>query len=249
MFHIDNTSSVAAMPPTHAKLFDQPRWFTEGGEGIEPTYPGCDWFNIIQAEMLNVLTLAGIIPDKTKLDQFAQAIRLMSTDYMMPVGIPYPWPGSSAPSGFGLMVGQAFDGVAYPKLAAAYPSLVIPDMRGQTIKGLPAANRALLSYEADGVKSHAHNASSTATDLGTKETLEAGEHVHYGVPSRDNPWEIGGDIGQRFNPANLGYTDPAGVHKHLIELGAHLHTIIVDAFGNAENTVKNIAFNYIVRLA
>ncbi|HEJ7944161.1 TPA: tail fiber protein [Serratia marcescens] len=249
MFHIDNASSAAVMPPVHPQLFTQPRWFTEGGEGVEPTYPGSDWFNIIQAEMLNVLMLAGIAPDKTKLDQFAQAIRLMSSDYMMPVGIPYPWPGSSAPAGFGLMVGQAFDGVAYPKLAVAYPSRIIPDMRGQTIKGLPEANRALLSYEADGVKSHAHNASSTATDLGTKETLESGEHAHNGVPSRDNPWEIGGDISQRFNPANLGYTDPAGVHKHLIELGAHLHTIIVDAFGSAENTVKNIAFNYIVRLA
>ncbi|MFN0727853.1 hypothetical protein ACKWMT_25655, partial [Escherichia coli] len=27
------------------------------------------------------------------------------------------------------------------------------------------------------------------------------------------------------------------------------HTITVNAAGNAENTVKNIAFNYIVRLA
>lgn len=249
MYHIDNLSAVAEMPPTLPVMFTQPRWFTEGGEGIEPTYPGADWFNIIQAEMLNVLSLAGITPNKNELDQFAQAIRLMSTDYMMPVGIPYPWPGSTAPVGFGLMVGQSFDGVTYPKLAAAYPSLVLPDMRGQTIKGLPSSGRALLSLEADSVKSHAHNASSTATDLGTKETLESGLHDHYGVPSRDDPWEIGGDISQRFNPSNLGYTDPAGIHKHLIELGAHLHTIIVDAFGSAENTVKNIAFNYIVRLA
>ncbi|STT58458.1 Uncharacterised protein [Klebsiella pneumoniae] len=108
MYHIDNSSAVSEMPPVHPVLFTQPRWFTEGGEGIEPTYPGADWYNIIQAEMLNVLSLAGIAPNKNELDQFAQAIRLMSTDYMMPVGIPYPWPGSTAPAGFGLMVGQSF---------------------------------------------------------------------------------------------------------------------------------------------
>lgn len=32
------------------------------------------------------------------------------------------------------MQGQTFDKSAYPKLAAAYPSGVIPDMRGWTIK-------------------------------------------------------------------------------------------------------------------
>ncbi|WP_117037750.1 phage tail protein, partial [Klebsiella pneumoniae] len=31
----------------------------------------------------------------------------------------------------------------------------------------------------------------------------AGRHKHGGVPSRVDPWEIGGDISQRFNPANL----------------------------------------------
>jgi hypothetical protein len=35
---------------------------------------------------------------------------------------------------------------------------------------------------------------------------------------------------------------------HSITLGAHSHTITVNSTGNAENTVKNIAFNYIVRL-
>ncbi|EHV61091.1 gp37, tail fiber protein [Escherichia coli DEC6B] len=35
----------------------------------------------------------------------------------------------------------------------------------------------------------------------------------------------------------------------LIRTPLHGHTITVNAAGNAENTVKNIAFNYIVRLA
>ncbi|EIW5715984.1 phage tail protein, partial [Salmonella enterica subsp. enterica serovar Infantis] len=38
-------------------------------------------------------------------------------------------------------------------------------------------------------------------------------------------------------------------HAHSFSIGSHGHTITVNAAGNAENTVKNIAFNYIVRLA
>ncbi|EPT1041524.1 tail fiber protein, partial [Escherichia coli] len=46
-----------------------------------------------------------------------------------PVGAPIPWPSDTVPSGYALMQGQTFDKSAYPKLAAAYPSGVIPDMR------------------------------------------------------------------------------------------------------------------------
>ncbi len=85
-----------------------------------------------------------------------------------PVGAPIPWPSDTVPSGYALMQGQTFDKSAYPKLAAAYPSGVIPDI---------------------------------------------------------------------------------GAHTHSVAIGSHGHTITVNAAGNAENTVKNIAFNYIVRLA
>ncbi|HAJ2748583.1 TPA: short-chain fatty acid transporter [Escherichia coli] len=45
-----------------------------------------------------------------------------------PVGAPIPWPSDTVPSGYALMQGQTFDKSAYPKLAAAYPSGVIPDI-------------------------------------------------------------------------------------------------------------------------
>ncbi|ENU1124102.1 prophage tail fiber N-terminal domain-containing protein, partial [Escherichia coli] len=64
-----------------------------------------------------------------------------------PVGAPIPWPSDTVPSGYALMQGQTFDKSAYPKLAAAYPSGVIPDLRGWTIKGKPASGRAVLSQE------------------------------------------------------------------------------------------------------
>ncbi|EIG2387260.1 tail fiber protein, partial [Escherichia coli] len=82
-----------------------------------------------------------------------------------PVGAPIPWPSDTVPSGYALMQGQTFDKSAYPKLAAAYPSGVIPDMRGWTIKGKPGSGRAVLSQEQDGIKSHTHSASASSTDL------------------------------------------------------------------------------------
>ncbi|EIT9971141.1 phage tail protein, partial [Escherichia coli] len=99
-----------------------------------------------------------------------------------PVGAPIPWPSDTVPSGYALMQGQTFDKSAYPKLAAAYPSGVIPDMRGWTIKGKPASGRAVLSQEQDGIKSHTHSASVSSTDLGTKNTSS----FDYGTKSTNN---------------------------------------------------------------
>ncbi|ECY7740653.1 short-chain fatty acid transporter, partial [Salmonella enterica subsp. enterica serovar Enteritidis] len=45
------------------------------------------------------------------------------------------------------------------------------------------------------------------------------------------------------------HTITMGTHTHSITLGTHNHTLTINSTGDAENTVKNIAFNYIVRLA
>ncbi|EKM8753645.1 prophage tail fiber N-terminal domain-containing protein [Escherichia coli] len=228
-----------------------------------------------------------------------------------PVGAPIPWPSDTVPSGYALMQGQAFDKSAYPKLAAAYPSGVIPDMRGWTIKGKPASGRAVLSQEQDGIKSHTHSASASSTDLGTettssfdygtKSTNNTGAHTHslsgstnaagnhshrdgrrfnpsvfkdtyqYGYTSSgQNTWDVQGSVGMSTGwlantstdgnhshslsgtAASAGahaHTVGIGAHTHSVAIGSHGHTITVNAAGNAENTVKNIAFNYIVRLA
>ncbi|ELR7968993.1 phage tail protein [Escherichia coli] len=206
-----------------------------------------------------------------------------------PVGAPIPWPSDTVPSGYALMQGQTFDKSAYPKLAAAYPSGVIPDMRGWTIKGKPASGRAVLSQEQDGIKSHTHSASVSSTDLGTKTTSSfdygtkttslfdygtkttsnAGSHTH-SIPTSDgaNQWGkiplTSGRLATQYTSATTGssgshshtvgigshqHTVGIGAHTHSVAIGSHGHTITVNAAGNAENTVKNIAFNYIVRLA
>ncbi|HHI1085414.1 TPA: tail fiber protein, partial [Escherichia coli] len=99
-----------------------------------------------------------------------------------PVGAAIPWPSDSVPTGYAVMQGQTFDKTTYPLLAAAYPSGVLPDMRGWTIKGKPASGRDVLSLEQDGIKSHTHSASASNTDLGTKTTSS----FDYGTKSTNN---------------------------------------------------------------
>ncbi|HBB0087268.1 TPA: tail fiber protein, partial [Escherichia coli] len=218
------------------------------------------------------------------------------SEQFYPPGAPIPWPSDTVPSGYALMQGQTFDKSAYPKLAAAYPSGVIPDMRGWTIKGKPASGRAVLSQEQDGIKSHTHSASASSTELGTKTTssfdygtkstnntgahthsvsgtaASAGNHTHSVTgASAVSQWSQNGSVHKVVSAASVNtsaagahthsvsgtaasagahaHTVGIGAHTHSVAIGSHGHTITVNAAGNAENTVKNIAFNYIVRLA
>ncbi|WQN07510.1 long tail fiber distal subunit [Escherichia phage vB-Eco-KMB23] len=262
-------------------------------------------------------------------------IESLKTDIVSsyPIGAPIPWPTDTPPDGYAIMEGQTFDKSAYPKLAMAYPSGVIPDMRGQTIKGKPSG-RAVLSAEADGVKAHSHSASASSTDLGTKTTSSfdygtkttssfdygtktsnttgnhshtvsgttssAGAHQHArsgpqlqaGIPNNifyDGYNSVGANAnakitgsvsgatagsniaktssdgahthtwsgttsttGNHAHTVGIGahtHTVGIGAHTHTVAIGSHGHTITVNSTGNTENTVKNIAFNYIVRLA
>lgn len=70
---------------------------------------------------------------------------------------------------------------------------------------------------------HSHTISGTAASAGAHaHTVGIGAHTH---------------------------TVGIGAHTHSVAIGSHGHTITVNSTGNTENTVKNIAFNYIVRLA
>ena len=206
-----------------------------------------------------------------------------------PVGAPVPWPSDTVPAGYALMQGQPFDKSVYPLLAVAYPSGVIPDMRGQTIKGRPDG-RAVLSQELDGIKSHDHGATVAATDLGnrdttgfdygnksvsafdygTKSTNSGGEHAHsldvYFLNTSQQAAKVGaggqwaGGVGTQGTYAGGAHAHSVGIgaHDHIVGIGAHAHSVYIGAHshgvtvspsGHAENTVKNTAFNYLVRLA
>ncbi|SUC47614.1 Phage Tail Collar Domain [Providencia stuartii] len=77
------------------------------------------------------------------------------TDF--PVGAPIPWPQATAPSGYLICNGQAFNKTTYPLLAKAYPSGKLPDLRSEFIRGLDAgrgidANRTVLSHQLDAME-------------------------------------------------------------------------------------------------
>lgn len=192
---------------------------------------------------------------------------LMPPPDSYPVGAAIAWPSDVLPDGgYAFMYGQAFDKSAYPLLAIVFPSGIIPDMRGWTIKGKPASGRAVLSQELDGNKSHSHSARAQDTDLGTKGTSSfdygnktsdtTGAHNHsaggtYGGDSVGGKIRVQRDGNDQLTSWNgdHAHTTWIGPHDHTVYIGPHGHVVIVDADGNAETTVKNIAFNYIVRLA
>lgn len=193
----------------------------------------------------------------------------VSSSGSVPVGMPIPWPNDNIPDGYGLMTGQKISATTYPQLAKAYPDLVIPDMRGQTVKGKPISGRAVLSSEADNNKAHTHSLTINDTDLGTKQsssfdygtkgTTQDGSHTHpynHDVLTRDwNSSHVsGGSAGVWRGGLTVG---EAGIHWHSVVIGAHLHDVVIGSHshsgtigsqGNSEVTVKNIAYNYIVEM-
>lgn len=77
MYHLDNKSGVTVMPPLSDEFSSAELFFTEGGGGVNPSWPGAAWFNIVQSELLNVLKEAGVTPEKTQLNQVSTAIKKM----------------------------------------------------------------------------------------------------------------------------------------------------------------------------
>lgn len=268
--------------------------YTDGNPqvGTPATDLNAAMFDSMQEEICAVIEAAGIPLDPNNNAQLLAAFQSIIVNNAQPAGVPYPWPTDVAPAGYVMMQGQTFDKGVYTQLALAYPSGIIPDMRSETIKGKPASGRAVLSTEADGIKSHSHMAAAATTDLGTKTTSSTdlgsqntgtfdygtksttnnGEHTHVigKIIDNDDP-SLNGYItgttpkgtvgtipdaiqsnGYHAHSVNLGshmHTVTIGAHTHSVELGRHTHAITITAAGNAENTVKNIAFNYIVRLA
>ncbi|MGL4754675.1 MAG: hypothetical protein ACRCXB_20045 [Aeromonadaceae bacterium] len=99
------------------------------------------------------------------------------------IGVPIPWPLQQMPQDiwpecgmkFIAMSGQSFSASMYPLLAIAYPSLVIPDMRADFIRGWDNgrgidAGRTLLSHQNDAIRNFTGvvaNVYTDSSDLGS----------------------------------------------------------------------------------
>ncbi|HFK9314194.1 TPA: hypothetical protein ACG2VT_004873, partial [Escherichia coli] len=121
----------------------------------------------------------------------------------------------------------------------------------------PASDRAVLSQEQDGIKSHTHSASVSSTDLGTKTTSSfdygtkstnnTGAHTHSvsgraasaGAHTHSMTFVSGGSSGApgSGSPDYSKYsvnTSSAGAHTHSVSgtaasAGAHAHTVGIGA--------------------
>lgn len=156
MYWLDNNTGISTAPTPPAVISLTKRFFTNGGAGEQPSIPEDFWFNMIQEELLGVLTMAGIAPVKNDLGQLAKAIQSIAFS-AYPVGAPIPWPTAVPPPGFLAMTGQSFSAATYPKLALAYPSGVIPDLRAYFIRAWDGgrgfdSGRTLLSLQTDAIR-------------------------------------------------------------------------------------------------
>ncbi|TYL41953.1 phage tail protein [Dickeya sp. ws52] len=151
------------------------------------------------------------------------------------VGIPQPWPQTTAPAGWLKCNGQVFDKTRYPRLAQVYPSGVLPDLRGEFIRGWDDGRgvdvgRDLLSKQNDTIRNIVGSlyigvSMSTPLSLTTVGTSGAISADKFG---------------------DVGITDSLGSYKGPAGVSFDASRVVPTS---SENRPRNIAFNYIVRAA
>lgn len=156
----------------------------------------------------------------------------------LPVGVPVPWPLATAPAGWLKCNGAAFTASQYPNLAQVYPTLKLPDLRGEFIRGWD---------DGRGVD--------TGRGLLSAQGGMSFDHRHW-LPTTNG---TGGDGAMTAvfidgNSAMAYYPDGTNEYNPNPSTGTLLQTYTAKAalgsamFGS-ETRPRNVAFNYIVRAA
>ncbi|WP_258137943.1 phage tail protein [Escherichia coli] len=109
----------------------------------------------------------------------------------LPVGVPVPWPSATPPTGWLKCNGAAFSSEMYPKLAKAYPTNKLPDLRGEFIRGWDDgrgidSGRTLLSAQDGSIEAHGHDyngAIYTSSGPSWANTTDAGHRAYSGFTS------------------------------------------------------------------
>ncbi|CNE11875.1 phage tail protein [Yersinia kristensenii] len=153
---------------------------------------------------------------------------------LIPVGTPIPWPTATPPAGWLKCNGNSFSATTYPKLALVYPSGVLPDLRGEFIRGWDDgrgvdAARALLSAQGDAMRNLTGSFSGT-TNNDASSTLGVSTGVFAGSTT--------------LLPATTVTSTGANTRPATMTINAALQVPTA-----AENRPRNVAFNYIVRAA
>ena len=158
----------------------------------------------------------------------------------LPVGVPVPWPSATPPTGWLKCNGAAFSAVEYPKLAKAYPTNKLPDLRGEFIRGWDDGRgvdngRSLLTVQGYATEDHAHG-------LPSRSTIVTDATINFYF---DETWvNSGTDIIKWGDTSDAGLPAPNyGTFKTFKQSVAGLGSAA------SETRPRNIAFNYIVRAA
>nr|WP_242688854.1 tail fiber protein [Photorhabdus tasmaniensis] len=151
-----------------------------------------------------------------------------------PLGSPVPWPQPNPPSGYLACNGQTFNKSQYPQLAAAYPSGVLPDLRGEFIRGwddgrgTADAGRGILSWQGDAFVSHKHG-------YRDRYYIENMNGLRSANKKEETPGGYNGNLGS-------GHSDEDNNGFLYIDS-------TTEKTGGNETRPRNIAFNYMVRAA
>ncbi|QOS02144.1 tail fiber protein [Escherichia coli] len=187
------------------------------------------YFTGVDRAALTALTSVGrAILGKTSIQSVLDYLGL-GEGSALPVGVPVPWPLETPPTGWLKCNGAAFSSEMYPKLAKAYPTNKLPDLRGEFIRGWDDgrgvdAGRQLLSSQGDAIR----NIEGFA-DGGIGMSFDAIRGAFYDAGTRSARIPN--------NTTDIGKTDDLGFDASRVVPTAN------------ENRPRNIAFNYIVRAA
>lgn len=248
--------------------------FTNGSvaSGVSPTILDAAWFNTIQNELVALVLAGGLTLDPKNDAQVLAALKKLflqrsspfadiaadgaqaittalnnlglGAGSALPVGVPIPWPLSTPPTSYLKCNGAPFNGTTYPGLAKAYPSLVLPDLRGEFIRGWDDGRgvdtaRTLMSSQAGAIEAHSHVLSKiwSSSDESTSSVNGAGipRNIVNVTPARSGVME-------QVNSA-LGLAVGFGAGGSMSSKAAVLSA------GGDETRPRNVAFNYIVRAA
>ncbi|WJW02750.1 tail fiber protein [Escherichia coli] len=161
----------------------------------------------------------------------------------LPVGVPVPWPTATPPAGWLKCDGRAFTKEQYPVLARAYPTLRLPDLRGEFIRGWDDGRkvdtrRSLLSGQA---------ATFIRTALQDYYGYDLNTNVKVGIAFATADSVI--TVGNPANPKAGNNSDyvPASADNSIMGT----QRTAEDNFTGAWISMRprNVAFNYIVRAA
>lgn len=233
--------------------------FTRGNPqtGTPATDLDDDYFDMLQEELCSVVEAYGASLEKGQHDQLLTALRALllsrknpfgdiksdgtvktalenlglGEGSALPVGVPVPWPSATPPMGWLKCNGAVFSSEKYPNLAKAYPTLKLPDLRGEFIRGWDDgrgidSGRNLLSAQNDAIQNIVGSFGRTQL---FRDVLSSGPFSQHGQVL---------STGLKETEIIEGY----GAYNWTFDASRSVRTA-------SETRSRNIAFNYIVRAA